>query len=403
MNRMLVFWLLTAAYFLSYFFRSTNAVIAPDLTRELALSASDLGLMTGVFYAAFALTQLPIGLALDRFGPRLVQPVLLLVAVTGSMVFFAAHSLPTLILARALLGVGLGGSLMAAFKAFGMWFPAAQNATATGALMGLGAFGAIAATSPLAWIAGVYGWRGVFVLGAALTLVCAASIAVWVRNAPPGTVWAKPAGMLNPFAALRDPRIQRICVLNFFVAGGLLSVQTLWAGPYVSAVYSLERQAVAGLLLVLSLGVASGYFLNGLLADRFGLERVAVVSIVVFVIVQALLVWRVPFGFVGVLYFLFGLTGTGNLLLISQARTMLPAAQSGLATTSVNMFGIGGAFLLQWLIGVIVDGVAKHGGQTVPEAFSWAFAVLALGTFVGLIAYLPVVRMAKPGPVISRL
>jgi nitrate/nitrite transporter NarK len=388
--RALVFWLLTAAYFMSYFFRSTNAVIAPDLTRELGLNAADLGLTTSFFFAAFALAQIPIGVGLDRFGPRVMQPVLLGLAVLGSLTFHAAQSLPMLVLARALLGVGLGGSLMAAFKAFSLWYPPARNATMTGFLMAFGSLGALAASQPLESLARTSGWRSIFVTGAVITALIAVLIAVFVRNHPPGTVWPKASSAVNPFMALRDPRVWRISVLNFCVAGGLLSLQTLWAGPYLSDVYKLER--VGEFIAVMALGTVIGYFMMGWLADRFGLTRVAITAIAGLVLCEVALVARVPLVAQWGVYFFFGVFGTGNLLLLSHARAIFLPELTGRVTTTANMFGIGGTFLLQWLMGVIVSQFPRVDGHYPPEAYSLAFGWLAGLTLVALAWYADFVR-----------
>ena len=132
-----VFLIFTVAYFLSYFYRSANAVIAPDLRGDLGLTASQLGLMTSLFFAAFAAVQLPLGVGLDGVGPRWMTPALMLVAAAGSLVFAAATGFAGLALGRALIGVGMAGVLMGAFKVFGQWFSARRYATASGLLVGL--------------------------------------------------------------------------------------------------------------------------------------------------------------------------------------------------------------------------------------------------------------------------
>ncbi len=391
----IVFWLLTFAYFLSYFFRSTNAVIAPDLTRELKLSPGDLGLMTSLFYFAFAAGQIPIGLALDRFGTRGVQPVLLGIAVLGSLLFSASHSFWLLAAARMLLGLGLAGSLMVAFKSFGFWFPAAQNATVTGALMALGTFGALFAASPLAWLSSVSGWRSVFVYGAGLTAFSAVLIAVFVRNTPRD--WKSPTVTSTSDQKFKlDSNLVRISLVNFFTAGGLLSVQTLWGGErFLSSVYGLDKNGAGVLLTIMGLGTAAGYLLNGWLGDRLGIARVAVFGISGFCCCQLLFALQVPLRWMYPLYFLYGAFGTSNLLLLSHAKSLYPLGLTGRVTTFTNMFGIGGTFVLQWLIGIIVGGFSINPLTLEPFGFTTAFGVLALGTTITLLLYLPVARAFK--------
>ncbi len=385
----LVFWTLTLAYFLSYFFRSANAVIAPELSSELRLSSGDLGLMTSLFYLSFAGSQIPIGWALDTYGVRLVQPALLSVAVLGSLLFSISSNLATAGLARALLGVGLAGCLMAAFKAFAQWFPPERQATITGYLMALGVLGALGASTPLALISNQTGWRGVFMYGAALTVIAAALIALLVRDgtAQAGSPRAEPSRATSPTSSFHflEPNLLRIACVNFFGAGSLLSIQTLWGGKYLFDFYGLTKPQVGELLTVLNLGVLIGYGAIGWLADRFGLMKVVLSGVAAFVMCLCSLAFSVPLSLIGVVYFAFGVFGTSNLLLLTHARRLYPLTLTGRATTFVNMFGIGGTFVLQALIGVIV-GAFPIGGYAI------SFALLALGMGATLLLYAPVAR-----------
>jgi len=383
-----VFWTLTLAYFLSYFFRSANAVIAPELSLELRLSSGDLGLMTSLFYLSFAGSQIPIGWALDTYGVRVVQPVLLSIAVLGSLCFSVSSNLVTAGLARALLGIGLAGCLMAAFKAFAQWFPPERQATVTGYLMALGVLGALGASTPLAVVSSQTGWRSVFVYGAGLTVIAAALIALLVRDAPDSVTPRAEPSRATPAASsfnFLDPTLLRIALVNFFGAGGLLSIQTLWGGKFLFDFYGLAKPQVGELLTVLNLGVLIGYGAIGWLADRYGLTRVVLSGVAAFIASLCLLAVGVPLPMLGAVYFAFGVFGTSNLLLLTHARRLYPAALTGRATTFVNMFGIGGTFLLQALIGVIV-GAFPNGGYTI------SFGLLALGMGLTLILYAPVAR-----------
>lgn len=366
-------------------------MIAPELSSELRLSSGDLGLMTSLFYLSFAGSQIPIGWALDTYGVRVVQPVLLSVAVLGSLLFSVSSNLVTAGLARALLGVGLAGCLMAAFKAFAQWFPPERQATITGYLMALGVLGALGASTPLALISNQTGWRSVFIYGAALTVIAAALIALFVRDAPQtaaSRAIPSRAELLSPTASsfnFLDPTLLRIALVNFFGAGGLLSIQTLWGGKFLFDVYKLDKSQVGELLTVLNLGVLIGYGAIGWLADRFGLTKVVLSGVAAFVACLCLLAVSVPLPMLSVVYFAFGIFGTSNLLLLTHARRLYPSALTGRATTFVNMFGIGGTFLLQALIGVVV-GAVPNGGYAI------SFGLLALGMGLTLLLYAPVAR-----------
>lgn len=394
-NRTSVFLSFTFAYFLSYFFRSANAVIAPDLVRELGLTAAELGLMTSLFYAAFAAVQVPLGVALDRFGPRLVTPALMAAALVGSLVFAGGHSWSALALGRALIGVGMAGVLMGSLKAFSQWFPAGRYSTMTGLLIGIGSAGALVAATPLALASGAYGWRAVFVGGAVAVAASALAVVFFTRNTPPGMRWPGQAANLRSLSVVfRDRRFWRIAALVFFTNGVLLSYQGLWAGPYLNDIYGVDAVTRGNVLLGLSLGVTLGLLPSGWLADRFGLGKVVVVGAAVMAGALLLLALHPPLGWVAALDFVFGLFGGLCIMLLAQPRLIFPLAITGQATTATNLFAIGGTFLLQWGMGAIIGAFAvDEAGHYPPAAYSAALVAVAVGMLVALAWYWP---MRKP-------
>lgn len=403
-NRLLIFVLFTSAYFLSFFYRSTNAVIAPNLAREMGLDAAQLGLMTSVFFAAFALAQLPIGVALDRVGPRWVTSALLFVGAAGSLIFAGATSFGGLTLGRGIIGAGMAGVLMGSIKAFSAWFPANRVATVSGLLVGIGSTGAIFAATPLALLNQTVGWRAVFVYGAALTIIAGLAILLFARNTPPGVPWrpGHPAdGSLG--TVFRDPRFWRVVPLTFFMAGALQAFQGLWGGPYLFDGYGLSQVQGGNVLLAIGVGASVGFALGGWLSDRVGLLRVIIGSAAVFTLAQAVLASRPPLWAVWPLFLVFGLTGAANILLLANIRQMFPSALGGRAISAVNLFGIGGAFVLQWWMGMIIGAFpAAEVGHYAPQAFTAALGFTAVGTGLALLWYLPL-RRAEPVPLASSM
>jgi len=171
-----VFLPFAAGYFLSYLLRVVNAVIAPDLVSEMHLGPSALGLLTAAYFISFAAFQLPLGILLDRFGPRRVEAGLLVFAGAGALLFAGAETLAVLVLARALIGLGVCACLMAAFKAFVLWFPTQHLPMINGFQMAAGGLGALTATAPVEAAMGFVGWRGVFLILGILSLAVAAAI-----------------------------------------------------------------------------------------------------------------------------------------------------------------------------------------------------------------------------------
>lgn len=391
MSSLRIFGLFAAAYFLSYFYRSVNAIIAPDISRELSLSASQLGLMTSLFFAAYAAAQIPIGISLDRWGSRFVVPGLMMLSAAGSLVFATAQSLLTLSIGRALIGVGMASILMGSLKVFSLWFPPNRFATAAGMLMGIGSCGALAAATPLAWLSESAGWRAAFGWGALLIALSAVSITLWTRNTPPGTPWPREeATSRGLFAVFLNLNFWRIALMSFFIVGGLLGIQSLWAGPYLFDAVGLSKIAVGNMLSLLALGVAAGYATFGWLADRFGLAQVALAGSGVFVLCQLALALGAPAALVPFVYVLFGLSGGTSTVLLAHARLIFPPQMTGRVVSAVNLFGITGVFVLQWLIGLVVDRFPiDAAGHYPPRAYTAAFLITTAGALLALIWYLP--------------
>lgn len=392
-NRAIVFIIFTTAYFLSYFYRSANAVIAPDLVRELTLDASQLGFMTSLFFAAFAAVQLPLGVGLDRLGPRLMTPALMLVGAAGSLIFAAAHSFGALALGRALIGVGMAGILMGALKTFSHWFTSRQYPLTSGLLIGLGSAGALLAATPLAWLNNTIGWRMVFVIGAAFVVLAAAAIVLGTRNTPPDVAWP---GRTADLRALRvifaDVRFWRMALLVFFTNGTLLAFQGLWAGPYLTDRYAADALTCGNVLLLLSVGVTAGFLLSGWLSARLGLVRLVVTGSAVFVMAQLLLALQPPLPVVVITGTIFGASGGLTIMLLAQPRFVFPMTMTGQATTAVNLFAIGGAAFVQWWMGLIINLFPATNGHYPLEAYRTALLGAALGTTITLLFYLPMRR-----------
>jgi predicted MFS family arabinose efflux permease len=392
-RRWSIFGLCAGAYFLSQFFRSANAVLARDLADELVLSAAQLGLMTSLFYASFSAAQLPLGQALDRLGARLVTPLLMLVAVGGSLLFASAHSFGGLAAGRMLMGLGMAGVFVGSVKLFSHWFPPGRFASASGYLVAVGSLGALSAGAPLAWLNESFGWRAVFVLGAAAISVSALALFLGARDQPPGTETTQPepdeGGLLT---VVRSLTFWRLAFLDFFMVGTLLSVQGLWGGPFLLDVVGTSKVEAGNYLTMLSLGALVGYIVCGRLADRLGPRRIAITGGTLFTAAQAalILLHLLPVrSLVAPVFIVFGFSGAFNILLKAHARAAFPLCLTGRAVTAVNLFGIGGAFVIQWVQGLVIDAFGRlpDGGYPL-EAYATAFALTTFGTLLAVLFYL---------------
>lgn len=399
-RRILIFVLFTCAYFLSYFYRLANAVISPDLTADLALTAAQLGLTTSVFFATFAAVQIPLGIGLDRWGPRWVTPGLMLVGVVGSLVFSIASSFTALTIGRGLIGIGMAGILMGSLKAFSQWFPPERFATIAGLLVGIGSTGAFVAATPLAWFNEQLGWRTVFVGMAFVTLAVALTIFILARNTPPGVEWPKPEkGKGGVKQVLQDGRFWRIAPVSMFASGTGLGFQGLWAGPYLFDIHGLSQIDGGNILVFIAVGATLGFVSSGWIADRFGLPRIVLLGTSSFVVAQIILALRPPLVLVGLMFFLFGFGGAFNILVLAHIRRLFPDTITGQAITAVNLFGFAGTFLIQWLMGVIIGSfVALPGGAYPPQAYTTVLLVTAACNIIALARYYPLMQTRPATP-----
>ena len=221
-----------AGYYLSYLFRTINALISSDLAAELELSAADLGFLTSIYFLTFAAAQLPLGAMLDRYGPRAMQSVLLLIASAGALVFALADDLFGLLIGRALLGIGVSLALMAGFKAIVLFLPPQRLAISNGWLVMLGALGAVTATAPAEMVVQGIGWRGLFAVLASLAAAAALIILLVVPEPP---AWARRSETMTArlWDVYRDRRFWRIAPLSAIGVGTSWSLQGLWASPWL--------------------------------------------------------------------------------------------------------------------------------------------------------------------------
>ena len=184
-KRWLIFGIACSLFFLSQFYRVSNAVIAPQLLDDLSVDTKGLGLVSASFFYAFALTQIPISLLLDKVGPRLMMTALSAVGIFGALIFSWADSLTYAAGGRVLLGIGMACNLMGTYKLLTLWFSPRTFATLAGIVVALGTAGNMVATTPLVVLVGQVGWRSSFQLIAVINLVLTLLFFVIVRDGPP--------------------------------------------------------------------------------------------------------------------------------------------------------------------------------------------------------------------------
>ena len=348
-------------YFLSYLSRAVNAIIEKDLVAEIGLGPSELGLVTAAYLGAFALFQLPLGVLLDRFGPRRVQFVLLCVGAIGALIFAFGTTVEMLIVGRALIGLGFAGGLMASFKAVVIWISEPRRALGNAVVMSAGAIGLLVATTPMAMANELMGWRGIFMALAGVTFLAAFIILFVV---PERRGQAAEDGLVTQIRQIggiySDRAFLALAPLLASTAGVHVAIQTLWAGPWLRDVGGLDRDGAALYLMMMAIAFFIGILVTGVVADwlvrrGIGLLTVMMVFIGFYLAAQIGIVMGLTGELMPVMWFIFGMLGQAAILAYPWLATHFGAARSGRANTAANLLIFGTAFAVQYAIGAIIE------------------------------------------------
>jgi predicted MFS family arabinose efflux permease len=378
-----------AGYFVSYVYRMANAVLGPTLAAEFGLTAGGLGLLSSIYFLSFALFQIPLGLLLDRYGPRRVNATLLLVAAVGGAWFASAESAGAAIAARALLGLGVSGCLMASFTAFVLWYPPERISFMNAITFSAGAAGAIVATVPLELLLRVWPWRQVFVLLVAATIAVSLVLWLWVPERSARSSGSTFRDSLRGFAELlRDRYFLRVAICLGASQCAAVSMQTLWIGPWLRDVAGDSPAEVARGLLAVNVAMIAGYLGLGRGAEALARRGrsplsllaagVAVASLSLALIILGARSLALP------LWCLFVAAGTAVVLGYAIVSPRYPKEMAGRVNTGLNVFAFVGMFTGQWAFGLVLDLWPQTPAGYSPDAYPWALGLLWTVQFAGL-------------------
>ena len=384
-----VFLPFAAGFYLSYLFRNINAVIADPLNTELGLDAGQFGLLTSVYFLTFAAAQLPVGILLDRYGPRRVQSALFIIAAFGAILFALSESFLPLVLSRALIGLGVAAALAAGLKAIVLWFPKERLPLANGWMVMLGALGAVTATTPVEALLASTGWRELFLLLAALTAACALIVYMFVPDAPsvdPAVSQEMAPGLRAVFT---DRRFWRLAPLSATSIGTAWALQGLWAAGWLTDVERFDRAALVRHLLVMAVALCVGALLIGWAADRLRSRGISLRMLLgclaaLFIAAQLALIFRC-FSSSYVLWAVIAAVGSGTVLSFAILAEYFPKELTGRANAALNVFHMGGAFALQCLSGFVIAAWAREDGHYPVIAYQVAFAINLLLQIMALV------------------
>lgn len=379
---------LVLGYVLSQFYRAFLAVLSPVLLSDLGATPEDLSFSSGLWFAIFALMQIPVGAALDRIGPRMTAAGLLAFGGgLGAGVFAMAEGVMSIHLAMALLGIGCSPILMAGYYIFARVYSTAVFATLAGAMIGFGSLGNIAASLPLAFAVESIGWRATLWVMAIITLLVAFLIWVFVKDPEkPANHGAMKGSVLD---ILKMPAMWLIFPLMAVSYAPSMGLRALWAGPFLSDVHQMDAAGIGRVTLLMGLAMIVGNFAYGPLDRMFRTRKwvVLIGNILGALAVIALGIWPVaPIAQITSLLALAGIFGASFPMLMAHGRAFFPPHLLGRGVTLMNLFGIGGVGVMQFASGPLFRGF-RADALTAEGGYSELFLTFGITLLAGCVIY----------------
>jgi len=394
-QRWKIFFVLAGMLVISMFFRVSMAVVSFDLTTDLGLSAAELGVISGVFFYAFACAQIPLGALLDRFGGRRIIFTLGIVTTVGSLLFAFASSYPGAVAGRALLGLGTASVLMGSLKIYTNWFPPQEFAKVSGFMIAVGNLGSIAATKPLAYVINHFSWRPTFVAVSLVQLAVTLAVFMITSDFPArGEMQAAPvthttgSNKGNIFQAWKllfvSPAFWLISLMAFFWYANYMVLLALWGGPYLREVVGLDRSAAGTLLLCISFGYICGSLLLGKAIDLLGGSLTSTMilgQLILLLSMTAMLgpAELAPHAVLALIYFVIGLASASGVLIYPMSRNLVPHRFAATAMTFVNFFLLMGAAAAQHVMGLYIHSFPRGTSGHPAAAYHGAFLIPICG------------------------
>ena len=372
-----VFLAFAFAYFFSALVRAVTATLAPIFSAELGLDAGQLGLLGGAYFLGFALMQLPLGSALDRWGAKRVLLSFLSLAVLGCLAFALSGSLPQLLLARFLIGAGVSACLMAPLTCFRRLFSSALQLRANAWMLMSGSLGMLSSTLPVQWLLPLLGWRGLF-MAVALLFALAGGLIAWLVP-PDARVSSQPQASVGGYRQVfAHPVFVRMAPMGFFVYGGMVAMQSLWIGPWLTQVTGRSAVGAAQGLFLVNLAMLVAFLSWGLLMPRliragWAGERLIALAWPANVLCLGAILWQGPEAGPA-LWALWCVCASVVTLGQPALGQAFPAALAGRALSAFNLLIFAGVFALQWTIGLGLDALLAMGWPVV-QAYRFVFGL----------------------------
>lgn len=380
----------------SQFYRNAHVVVAPDIMRDVGVSAQLLGMLSAALFLTAALAQLPAGILIDAHGPRRTIPVMLALVVAGSLAFATASSGMGLVAGRLLMGVGVAALGMASLVACARWFPPQQFGTVVGAVIGLSQFGNVIATYPMALVSDAIGWRNSYLIMTGITAFLGIACYLLIRDAPPDHPYhqRRPETLRTALRGVGEilltPGVPKLLAMAFTGYAVVSCILGLWIGPFLHDVHGLDTVARGNVLFFFTVAMIAGNLSIGSLDRIFDSRKRIIMGGAMCTVAILVLLAAYPTAPLPVIATL--LTGIGYLagytiVIIVHGRGFYPDRLMGRGVTVVNTAVLGGAAVMQGLTG-LTAGVLAPGALELPTGvYRVIFATLAIVLTLALAVY----------------
>lgn len=403
--RYAIYSVIALAYFLVYFHRTSSAVMAPELISAFGVAPTAIGLFGSMYFYAYALGQLPAGILADRWGARKTMTIFLFVAGFGAILFGKADSFSTALIARFLVGLGVGFIYVPTMRILADWFKKDEFATYSGIFVAIGNAGSLASAAPLVALMAAIGWRNSMISVGIVTLLITVLLFIFVRNKPTDiggasiadiegitTADSKLIGIRESLGiVVRKYNLWTIAVMFFVWYGTIMGFQGLWAGPYLMNVYYLTKAQAGNILMLIPIGMIFGCPIAGLIADKLIKSKKKVVMIgftlnILTWIPLVFLIDAMSLNFLRVLMFVYGFFGGFYVVLFANVKENTDLKIAGTTIGILNAFAFIGGAIYQQLMASIIAKAPVTNNLTATSGFKSAF-VLCLVTLIIALAF----------------
>lgn len=378
LTTMVGFLMLGIAYVYSQFFRAFLPVLTPELSEQLGISQSNLATAASAWFIVFGLMQFPVGVMLDKLGPRRTVAYLFGIAGTAGVLLFALAVKPWMIIvAMALIGIGCAPVLMGTLYICARTFAPKQLAIIASWVVAFGNLGNLASAAPLAQASAAFGWRSVMFTVALSTALIALVMLVTVND--PEKQETDDSGLAGFLTLLKIKALWPILILGFILYAPVANLRGLWAGPYLANVFSADSSTIGQVTFAMGISMIVGSLAYGPLDKLFNTRKWIIVAGNIVVLSALVLLASYPapsIMSVTILLVVVGLFGTGYGVILAHGRSFVPSHLTGRGVTLINFTTIFGAGAMQYVTGAIASSKTNPTSTEAYQSVFWTYAII---------------------------